>query len=263
MTSNQTADIILYADDGEPGVADQISSTLNGVVRNFNPNVEVQTETRGVAQIEVVQKGAIFSGFNIGLVIVLGVVQIFASFYEIAGGMSREREDGTLARLLVSPTGIAPIMLGKTMFDSVLTTIRAFIVLAISVFLYGARPNTDLGTLLLVTLIIALVTMGFGFLVSAIRVGTRAVVIVEFFLILFLFAFSGLVIDRELLRGISRQISYVLPWASGFQVLRRTVLIGSPLTSLVGDLGFILAATVVFYATAYVIFRFSRERVAF
>jgi ABC-type multidrug transport system permease subunit len=263
LTSNQTANVILYADDGEPGVADQISSVLNGVVQSFNPNVEVQTETRGVTQIEIVQKGALFSGFNIGLVIVLGVVQIFAAFYEIAGGMSREREDGTLARLLVSPTAIASIMLGKTLFDSVLTTIRAFIVLGISVFLYGAKPNTDLGTLLFVTLIIALVTMGFGFLVSAIRVGPRAVVIVEFFLILFLFAFSGLVIDRELLRGISKQISYALPWASGFQVLRRTVLIGSPLTSLAGDLGFILAFTIAFYTIAYAIFVLSRERVAF
>lgn len=263
MTSDQTANIVLYVDDGAPGVGDQISSVLNGVVQNFNPNVEVQITTGGVGQVEIVQKGAIFSGFNVGLVIVMGVVQIFAAFYEIAGGMSREREDGTLARLLVSPTAVASIMLGKTLFDSVLTAIRAFIVLGISVFFYGAKPNTDLGTLLLVTMVIALVTMGFGFLVSAIRVGPRAVVIVEFFLILFLFAFSGLIIDRELLRGVSRQISYVLPWASGFQILRRTVLTGSSLISQLGDLGFILASTIAFYTLAYVIFVFSRERIAF
>lgn len=263
LTSNQTADIILYADDGEPGVADQISSSLSGVVHNFNPNVEIQTRTSGVAQIEIVQKSTVFAGFNVGLVVVLGVVQIFAAFYEIAGGMSREREDGTLARLLVSPTGITFVMLGKTIFDSVLTAIRTMIVLGISVFFYGARPNTDLGTLLLVTQLVALVTMGFGFLVSAMRVGPRAVVIVEFFLVLFLFAFSGIVIDRELLRGVSKQISYALPWASGFQILRRTVLIGSPLTSLTSDLAFILGITVMFYAIAYAMFAFSRERVAF
>lgn len=95
------------------------------------------------------------------------------------------------------------------------------------------------------------------------RVGPRAVVIVEFFLVLFLFAFSGIVIDRELLRGVSKQISYALPWASGFQILRRTVLIGSPLTSLTSDLAFILGITVMFYAIAYAMFAFSRERVAF
>jgi len=263
LASNQTSNIVLYADDGEPGVADQISATLRNDVQNFNPNVEVQAEANGFAQIEIIQKGALFSGFNIGLVVVLGVVQIFATFYEIAGGMSRERDEGTLARLLVSPTGIVSIMLGKTLFDSVLATVRTFTVLGLAVFLYGARPNTDVGTLLVVSLIIALVTMGFGFLISALRVGARAVVIVEFFLVLFLFAFSGLIIDKELLRGVSKEIAYALPWTYGFEILRRTILIGRPLTSLASDLQFIVAAALAFYVTSYAVFAFSRERVAF
>jgi len=131
------------------------------------------------------------------------------------------------------------------------------------VYLYGANPNTDLGTLVVVSLMIALVTMGFGFLLSSLRVGARAVVIVEFFLVLFLFAFSGLIIDRELLRGVSKDVSYSLPWTYGFDILRRTVLIGRPLLSLTTDLQFILAFTLAFYVTSYAIFAFSRERIAF
>jgi len=264
LATSQTSTIILYADDGEAGVAEQILTTLNSVVQDFNPKVEVRTEkTSGFSQVEIIQKGALFSGFNIGLVIVLGVVQIFATFFEIAGGMSREREEGTLARLLVGPTGFGAIMFGKTLFDSILATLRTLIVLAMSVYLYGARPNTDLGTLLAASLLIALVTMGFGFVVSALRVGTRAVVIVEFFLVLFLFAFSGLVIDRELLRGFSKIVSSLLPWAYGFEVLRRTILIGRPLLSLTIDLQFIGLATILFYTISYLLFRFFRERMAF
>ena len=263
LDNNQTANILLYADDGEPGMADQISATLSSDVQGFNPNVEVQAQSTGFSQVEIVQKGALFSGFNTGLVVVLGVVQIFATFYEIAGGMSREREEGTFARLLVSPTGIVSIMLGKTLFDSILATVRTFTVLGLAVFLYGARPNTDLGTILVVSLIIALLTMGFGFLISALRVGARAVVIIEFFLVLFLFAFSGLIIDKELLQGISKSISAILPWAYGFEILRRTVLIGRPLLSLTADLQMIVAATLVFYVASYAFFAISRERVAF
>jgi len=263
LANNQTSEIILYTDDGEPGIGDQLSVTLRSVVQDFNPNVEVQAERRGLTQVEIVQKGALFSSFNIGLVIVLGVVQIFATFYEIAGGMSREREDGTLARLLVSPTGIAPIMLGKTLFVSVLAIIRTFIVLGLAVYVFGARPSTDLVTLLAVSLIIALVTMGFGFVVSSFRVGARAVVIVEFFLVLFLFAFSGLVIDKELLRGVSKTISNILPWAYGFELLRRTVLIGRPLLSLTTELSIIFGSTLLFYVFSYAIFAYSRERLAF
>lgn len=264
LTGNRSTNIVLYADDGEPGVADQILSTLRNDVQDFNPNVEVRTpENSNLAQVQIIQKGALFSGFNIGLTVVLGVVQIFATFFEIAGGISREREEGTLARLLLSPTSLPAILFGKTLFDTILAMIRTFVVLGVSVYLYGARPNTDLGTLLLVSVLIALLTMGFGFLVSSLRVGTRAVVIVEFFLILFLFAFSGLVIDKELLRGISKTISAALPWAYGFELLRRTVLIGSPLLSEAFDLGIIGLATVVFYVTSYLLFAARRERVAF
>jgi ABC-2 type transport system permease protein len=263
LENNQTTHVILYTDDGEPGVGDSVSSVLSSIVQDFNPKVEVQAERRGLTQVEIVQKGALFSSFNVGLVVVLGVVQIFATFYEIAGGMSREREEGTFARMLVSPTGIVPIMLGKTVFDSLLAIIRTFIVLGLAVFMFGARPSTDLVTLVTVSLIIAIVTMGFGFLVSSLKVGARAVVIVEFFLVLFLFAFSGLIIDKELLRGVSQVISNLLPWDYGFDILRRTVLIGRPLLSLGNDLGIIFAATIVFYAASYAIFRMTRERLVF
>jgi ABC-2 type transport system permease protein len=263
LANNQTSHLILYTDDGEPGMSDQISSTLGGDVQNFNPNVEVQAEKTAFAQIDILQKGALFSGFNVGLVVILGVVQIFATFYEIAGGMSRERDEGTFARLLVSPTGMVSIILGKTLFDSVLAILRTFIVLGLAVYAYGASPNTDLGTLLAVSLMIAVLTMGFGFLISALRVGQRAVVIIEFFLILFMFAFSGLVIDKELLRGISSMIAYALPWGYGFEILRRTVLIGRPLLSLTNDLGIMVATTLAFYAVAYAAISLSRERLTF
>ena len=244
LSGNQTAQLVLYTDDGEPGISDQVATTLKSDVQNFNPNIEVNSaQNTALASVEIIQKGAIFSGFNIGLVVVLGVVQIFATFYEIAGGMSREREEGTFARLLVSPAGITSIVFGKSLFDAVLGTIRTFIVLGISVYLYGANPRTDFGTLLVVSLLIAFLTMGFGFLVSALRVGTRAVVIVEFFLVLFLFAFSGLIIDKELLRGVSQTIATLLPWAYGFETLRRTVLIGRPLLSLTFDLTYLIGAT--------------------
>jgi ABC-type polysaccharide/polyol phosphate export permease len=102
--------------------------------------------------------------------------------------------------------------------------------------------------------------MGFGFLISAIGIGVRAVIIIEFFLVLFLFAFSGFIIDRELLRGISSTISYVLPWAYGMEILRRTILIGRPLLTLIAPLGFIVASIITFYGIAYALLRLTRER---
>jgi ABC-2 type transport system permease protein len=265
LNNGHQARLILYTDDSEPGVSDQIQSTLTGDVQNFNPNVEVQPhlsqlQRQSVAGVGIVTKGAVFAGFNVGLTTVLAIVQIFAGFYEIAGGMSREREDGTYARLLVSPIPMGSIVLGKTLFDILLSIIRTFTVLGISIYGYGARPNTDFFTLLALSLIIALVTMGIGFVAAALKMGQRAVVIIEFFLILFLFAFSGLIIDNNLLVGASQLVGSALPFTYAFDALKRTILLGRPLLSLTFDLEYLIGSILACYALAYVLLHFSRER---
>ncbi len=265
LENGNQARLILYTDDSEPGVSDQIQSTLTGYAQNFDPNVEVQPhlsqlQKQSVAGVGVVQKGAIFPSFNVGLTTILAIVQIFSAFYEIAGGMARERDEGTYARLLASPIPIGAIMLGKTLFDIALSVLRTFIVLGIGIYGYGARPSTDFGTILALSLIVALVTMGIGFVAAALKMGQRAVVIITFFLILFLFAFSGLIIDSNLLVGISQAISYSLPFTYAFDALRRTILLGRPLLSLTFDLEYLIGSIIVSFALAFVLLRSFRER---
>jgi len=151
-------------------------------------------------------------------------------------------------------------MIGKTLFDLVLNVIRTLFVLGISVYLYGARPNTDFGTIMVLSLMMALLTMGFGFMISSLGVGVRAVIIIEFFLVLFLFAFSGFMIDSELLRGISKSISYALPWTYGIETLKRAILMGQPLLTLTTQLRFIILSTAAFYGLSYILLRLSHER---
>jgi ABC-type polysaccharide/polyol phosphate export permease len=153
-------------------------------------------------------------------------------------------------------------MIGKTLYDLTLNVVRTLLVVGISVYAYGARPNTDFGTILALSLLTALITIGFAFLVSSLGAGVRSVIIIEFFLVLFLFAFSGFIIDRELLRGISSTISYSLPWAYSTEMLKRTLLIGEPLLSLTHELLFVAASIAAFYALAYLLLRWSRERLA-
>ena len=101
--------------------------------------------------------------------------------------------------------------------------------------------------------------MGLGFVASALKLGQRAVVIVEFFLILFLFAFSGLIIDKELLVGASQIIANLLPFTYAFDALRRTVLLGRSLLSLTWDLEYMIGSGIIFYTISLLLLK-SRER---
>jgi ABC-2 type transport system permease protein len=261
LLNNDTGIIIVHVDDGSPGVDDAVLSNIEASLTNFNPSPIIpQTGKIEFAGVEIVMKGASFSGFAIGLTITLTMVVVFATFYEIAGGMSRESETGTYARLLVSPVSLGSIMIGKTLYDVCLNIMRTFIVLGLAVYVYGASINTNILSLVISVLFIAILTMGFGFLVSSLGVGVRAVVIIEFFLILFLFAFSGFFIDKELLRGISQTIATILPWAYGIDILKRTILVGQPLMSLTYQLQIIAISIILFYGLAYLLLRLSRER---
>ncbi len=191
LAKDEQASLIVYVDDSLNGLGNQIVSSIQSSLQNFSPRAAIRSPTGGAPQIEIIQKGAKFLSFNIGLTIILALVIIFATFYEIAGGMSRESEDGTYARLLMTPTSLGAVVFGKTMYDLALNVIRTLMVFGFAIFAYGARPSTDFGTILLISLLMALLTMGFGFLISAVGIGIRAVIIIEFFLVLFLFAFSG------------------------------------------------------------------------
>jgi len=261
LANNDATHVVVYVDDSVNGLDSEILSGLRKSLQDFGSDVEEQAVRRtGPSQIEIIQKGVTFSGFAFGLTIILGLVIIFATFYEIAGGMSRESEEGTYARLLLSPTNLGAIMVGKTVYDLILNVVRTFVVVGLAVYAYGARPSTDFGTILTLSLLMALLTIGFGFLISAVGAGVRAVIIIEFFLVLFLFAFSGFIIDRELLTGISSAISYLLPWAYGIEMLRRTLLVGQPLLSLTNQLLFVVVSIAVFYGLSYFLLRLSRER---
>ncbi|HKM77327.1 MAG TPA: ABC transporter permease, partial [Candidatus Bathyarchaeia archaeon] len=112
------------------------------------------------------------------------------------------------------------------------------------------------------SLLLALLTMGLGFIVSALKVSTRTVVIMEFFIVLSLFAFSGLVVDRDLLPGIAQVIATYLPFSYGFDALRQTILVGRPLLSLTTDIQIIVGTTACFYILSLIMFAKFKERLA-
>jgi len=261
------ASIILYTDDSEPSLTSQIQGSLTEYAQNFNPNLGFQQVLtpplrESIGPIQVVDKSIIFPTFDNGLTIILGIVQIFACFYEIAGGVARDREDGTFARMIVSPIKTVALLLGKTMFDLILATARTFIVVGVAIFVYHASPNANLATILTLSLLLALLTMGLGFVVSSLKVSARTVVIMEFFLVLSLFAFSGLVVDKDLLPGITQVITTYLPFSYGFDALRQTILVGRSLFSLTTDIQIIVGTTVCFYIISLIMFAKFKERLA-
>lgn len=261
LDMKKPAEVILYVDDTQPAMGDTILSNLRKHSLTFRRAVGLEVRTgAGQSLIQVIPRGATYAGIDVGLGNVLAIVTVFATFFEIAGGFARDREEGSFPRVILAPVNLWAILLGKTAFDAVINVARSLIVIAIAINIYGARPHTDLGTMIVLALLIAMLTMGAAFFTSALKPSARTVVIVEFLFILVLFAFGGLFVDKELLSGPTRIFRELLPWSYGFDAFKRTILIGRPLLSLTEDLISIGTAIVIFYIAAYLLLWRSRER---
>ncbi len=103
--------------------------------------------------------------------IVPGLVAIITTTITLvvsALSIGREREQGTLEQLMVSPLTPGMIMVGKTIPAILVSAFQATLILGGGVFLYGVPFQGSLFLLYLGMLVYTLTLVGFGFLIASI-----------------------------------------------------------------------------------------------
>jgi len=248
--------VLLIADDSKPGIPENAYAAIAEIAQGYSASVNLQRSGQPPESLlGVIERGKPISMLEIGVGIILGFVQVFACFYEVAGGMIRERETGTYPRLVLAKASPLAIIVGKTMYSSLLTLTRGVVVLAIAIYGYGAVVYGNVAVVIFVSWIMGLSAMGLAALLSAFRVSGRAVVISEFLLIIVLFAFGGLIRDRDLMTGSALFVSDLLPWTYGFDALRKIILLGWNLVEVLPELTLLSLYTLGFYLAAIFVFQ--------
>ena len=255
----QTA-ILVILDDSKAGIPEGVYDAVLEIGQHYSADVNFEnTQRMPMEPVEVVDRGKPVGTLTIGIGIILGFVQVFACFFEVAGGMVRERETGTFPTLVLAKANGLSIVLGKTIYSSVLTLIRAVVVLAIAIYAYGATVYGSIPLVIFVSWMMGLTTMGLALVLAAFRVGGRTVVISEFLLVIVLFAFGGLLRDRDLMTGNALLLSNFLPWTYGFDALRKTIILNWGFEGILPELGILMLYSLAFYAAAVLLLHFRRE----
>lgn len=254
------ASILIIVDDSKPGIPEGAYLAILEIAQQYSSTLNYQTTGNVVTgALQLVRRGRPFSHLEIGIGIMLGFVQVFAGFFEVAGGMVRERERGTFPRLILAKASRLSIMLGKTIYSSLLTLGRGVVVVAIAIYGYGATIYGNVPLVILVSWAMGLAAMGLALVLAALRVGGRIVVISEFLLVIVLFAFGGLFRDRDLMSGPALLLSNLLPWTYGFDALRKTIILGWGFERILPELGILALYSIGFYAIALALFQRRRE----
>ena len=142
---------------------------VDGVIRNLvtgaqSQGVTVDPTPRVRSEVFQVPEVSYFDGVLMGL-IALGIMT--NSIISIAVRISTYRNQGILKRLLVTPLPIWKYFAGEIAAHLVLALFHAAIILAVGVFVFGARVHGNPAWIFVIVPLGAMVFLNIGFILSA------------------------------------------------------------------------------------------------
>ncbi len=146
--------------------------------------------------------------------------------------ISREKEQGTIEQLIVTPLRSIELIAGKVMPYVCVSLFNLIEVLLIGVFWFGVPVNGNVLLLLGLGLLALLASLGIGLFNSTIANTQQEAIFLTFFLMLPFIFLSGFFFPLEAMPRVLQWISYVIPLRYLLVIVRGIVLKGVGLSIL-------------------------------
>jgi ABC-2 type transport system permease protein len=228
---------------------------MEGEARQLFENVE-QTESAAIT-LKKNQEGAEAVEFDILAYMAPGMALMFLMYTVSYGGRSvlAERSQGTLPRLLVSPTSASQVLGGKVLGIFFMGVAQVGILILASSMLFGVKWGDTLG---LAALILAAVfgATGWGMLITALSRTPAQVANIGSAIMLIFGILGGSFINLEQMPAAIRMFSRITPNAWGLDGFT-TLALGGTLPNLIEPITALLVMGAVLFGAA--VFMFNRN----
>lgn len=172
--------------------------------------------------------------------LLLGLFPLIVMFLVTSVATLRERQTGTLERLMATPVGRADVVLGYALAFGVLAVLQALVLTAVTVWGYGMEVAGDLWVVVLVAVLDAVLGTALGLAGSAVaRTEFQAVQLMPV-LIFPQLVTAGLLMPRELMPTALEWFSRAMPLTYGLEALQ-DLAGGASLADVGGAIGAIVA----------------------
>jgi len=241
MAQNEQAEVTIVEDQADPQISQMVNQVLAKVVEEYGRQISIQkigvlAQGRPISPQAIIMplvakiQGIIPGNPNYFEFVAPGIVAMIvmtAVLTGLAASIAREKEQGTLDGLLISPVNRLSIVLGKALSQAIRGLIQGAIVLLLAFLLFGVKVE---GSILLVVLLLLLGIfsfVGLGILVSAIAAEQETAT-----QLLFMFQFpmlflSGVFFPILLMPPIMQKIAYAIPLTYAIQALRKVMVLGA------------------------------------
>ncbi len=239
LLRGEDARIGVYVDGTNPQIGSNIVGLVEGTVGAIarGPVSPVRTRIWYNPQLESAQ--ILIPGL-------IAIILVITAVVSTAVGVAREREQGSMEQLSVSPLRPLELVIGKTAPYAVISALVSLLVFVLGVVFFGVRSAGSPAALMGATALFLLACLGLGVLISTIA-RTQQVAFIIAVLITFLptFLLSGFVFPVRNMPLPIRNASRVFPGRYFLEALRSIMLKGGGIELVTEELAALAIFTVV------------------
>jgi ABC-2 type transport system permease protein len=226
LARGQQAQAQLLVDGSDPNVAQTATFAASMVVQARSADLVTTPIHRGIDLRPVVLYNPRMLSVMFMVPGLIGLILQFQTLLLTAFAIVREREQGTLEQLIVTPIRPWELMLGKILPYCVTAFASVTLALAIGRLIFGVRVAGSMPLLVVLSIVFLLGSLGVGLLISTVTQTQRQAQMVAQFILLPAMLLSGFIFPREGMPWIVQQIGLLIPLTYFLQILRGVVLKG-------------------------------------
>lgn len=264
LLSGEQADVQIYVDGSmNPTDSMMVQLKLSSISQMASQDLLIEkVEKSGMAaQFETPVQGIVKTLYNPSgdnkLYMIPSLIPILIQIQTLllsAMAIVREREQGTMEQLIVTPIRSWELMLGKIIPYMIVSFVNLFILLGLGKLLFGISIAGNLGVLVGLSLIFIIGSLGMGVLISNIsQTQMQAMYIAVFIVLIPAVILSGMIYSRENMPAVTYWYSELLPVTQYLEITAGIIVRGAGPKTLWWSSTFPMLVLSVFYFLASVL----------
>jgi ABC-2 type transport system permease protein len=260
--SSSSDRLTLRLEGSNPGTAQQIRGMVTqlvaGIFARVNPGV-AGTSLGAPIDVSYLYGGPQYTETDALAPIFIGLFAFFFIFLLTSVSFLRERSQGTIERLMVSPLSRAELVLGYVLGFTVFALLQSIIILLFVIYVLRVHYAGNLGLLFLVTLALTVGAVNLGIFISAFA--RNELQVIQFIPLLLVpqALLGGLFFPVKTLPIVLKQLAYIMPLTYSNFALKDVMLRGFGLGDIWPDLAFLVGFALLMIVAAALSLR--QERV--
>ncbi len=267
LLTGSPVNIPIYIDGSmQPTDSLTLQLKLNSITSMYAQKILIQKVQKSglAASIDLPVSGNIKTLYNPNgdskIYMIPGLVAILLQVQTLilsALAIVREREQGTMEQLIVTPVRSWELMLGKIIPYLVVCVFNLFALLWLSQLFFGVTVAGNLGVLIGLSIIFILGSLGMGVLISTIsQTQMQAMYILLFVVLMPAIIISGLMFSRENMPAFTYWFSELLPVTQYLEITRGIMVRGVDASSLfLSSTVPLIVLSIGYFTTSFVVFR--------